>query len=217
VERFVLVSSDKAVNPVSVMGATKRLCELAVQTLMRHSRTRFCAVRFGNVLGSNGSVTLVFLRQIKAGGPVTVTHPEMRRYFMLLSEAVELVAQAATLAERGTVYVLDMGDPIRILDLARQLIRLAGYRPDVDVPIRITGLRPGERLDESLVDSTERIVPSETTGLFTVVPDVLPDATRLTTYLARLEEAIAAGERLSLDDLLAELPRAARHDERQAV
>ena len=115
--RFVLISTDKAVDPVSVMGATKRLCELIVQVLMKDRPTRCCAVRFGNVLGSNGSVTQVFVRQIKAGGPVTVTDPRMERYFMLISEAVELVTHAAALAERGTVYVLDMGDPIKIVDL----------------------------------------------------------------------------------------------------
>lgn len=218
VERFVLISTDKAVNPVSVMGATKRLCELAVQTLMKQSRTRFCAVRFGNVLGSNGSVTLVFLRQIKAGGPVTVTHPDMRRYFMLISEAVELVAQAATLADRGTVYVLEMGEPIRILDLARQLIRLAGYRPDVDIPIRFTGFRPGERLDESLVDETEHVTPSATTGLFTVQAAVLPDVARVTAHLARLEQAVVSGrEVLTLDVLLDILPRLPYADHQQAV
>jgi FlaA1/EpsC-like NDP-sugar epimerase len=217
VERFVLISTDKAVAPVSVMGATKRLGELAVQTLMRNSRTRFCAVRFGNVLGSNGSVTLVFFRQIRAGGPVTVTHPDMRRYFMLISEAVQLVAHAATLAGRGTVYGLEMGEPIRILDLAQQMIRLAGCRPGVDVPIEFTGLRPGERLTESLVDETEHVQPSATQGLFQVVPEILPDAARLARHLTRLEQAVASGAPLTLDDLLEEIPRALPAARRQAV
>jgi FlaA1/EpsC-like NDP-sugar epimerase len=190
VERFVLISTDKAVDPVSAMGATKRVCELIVQSLFRRSPTRFCAVRFGNVLGSNGSVALVFLRQIKAGGPVTVTDPEMRRYFMLISEAVELVTQAAAVAEPGTVYVLDMGEPIRILDMARQMIRLAGYRPDVDIPIHFTGLRPGERLEESLVDENERVLGCETRGLMRVVPDHSVAPEELSSALGHLWQAI---------------------------
>ena len=190
VERFVLISTDKAVAPVSVMGATKRLCEVIVQALMRNSPMRCCAVRFGNVLGSNGSVTQVFLRQIRAGGPVTVTDPEMRRYFMLISEAVELVTQAATLAEPGTVYLLDMGDPIRIVDLARQLIRLAGYRPDIDIPIEFTGVRAGERLEETLYAADELAVTCQTLGLLRVVSRELPEAADVRRELTRLRRAI---------------------------
>jgi FlaA1/EpsC-like NDP-sugar epimerase len=209
VERFVLISTDKAVDPTSVMGATKRLCELVVQTVMRDSPTRFCAVRFGNVLGSSGSVTEIFLRQIKTGGPVTVTHPRAHRHFMVISEAVELVTHAATLAERGAVYVLDMGDSIAIVDLARQLIRLAGHRPDVDVPVVFTGLRPGERLHESLVDDTERTIASETKGLFRIVPEVLPDAGRLARHLAHLDHRVrSGGEPPSLENLIEVIPRA---------
>jgi FlaA1/EpsC-like NDP-sugar epimerase len=207
VDRFVLISTDKAVDPVSVMGATKRLCELVVQGVMRTSRTRFCAVRFGNVLGSNGSVTQVFLRQIKAGGPVTVTHPEMRRYFMLISEAVQLVAHAATFAERGTVYVLDMGEPVRIVDLARQLIRLAGYRPDVDVSIEHTGFRPGERLDESLFDADETAVPFDR-GLFRVQPARVPDPLAVAAAIADLRTALATpGTVLTLASLTRAIAR----------
>ena len=193
VERFVLISTDKAVHPVSVMGATKRACELIVQVLMRGSATRCCAVRFGNVLGSNGSVTQVFLRQIKAGGPVTVTDPDMKRYFMLISEAVELVQQAAAKAEPGTVYVLDMGEPVSIVDLARQLIRLAGYRPDADIPITFTGLRPGERLDERLVADDEQ-VDGGAKGVLTVTAAALPSPEDFGRALCELEALVRAGE-----------------------
>jgi FlaA1/EpsC-like NDP-sugar epimerase len=155
VNTFVLVSSDKAVNPTSVMGASKRAAEIVIQNLAARSKTKFVAVRFGNVLDSRGSVLPTWRKQIASGGPLTITDPEMTRYFMLIPEAVQLIIQAGALGSGGEIFVLDMGKPVKILDLAQDLIRLSGLRPGQDIEIQYVGLRPGEKLYEELLTAEE--------------------------------------------------------------
>ena len=196
-EHLVCVSTDKAVRPCSVMGLTKRVAELVVQQAAIEHRRNFVSVRFGNVLGSRGSVVPAFLRQIKAGGPVTVTHPEMSRYFMTVPEAAQLILQAGTLGRCGEVFVLDMGDPVRIVDLAADLIRLSGLEPGRDIEIRFTGLRPGERLYEEVLIAGETVVPTAHPKVLRATNGHLRDG-----LSAQLCTLIAAAEQRQPDPVL---------------
>ncbi len=212
VERFVLISTDKAVNPSSVMGATKRLAELVVQHRARQSDTAFFTVRFGNVLGSNGSVLERFQQQVESGGPVTVvTHPEMQRFFMLIPEAVDLVLHAAALGEHGAGYVLEMGDQIKLVDLARNVIRLSGRVPDQDVEITFVGLRPGEKLYEELSLDEEKARPSAVDHILKIEPFASVDLDMLEDRLVAIERdglPVDAGEVVDLlEDLLPEFAK----------
>lgn len=204
VKKFVMVSTDKAVNPTSVMGATKRLCEIYIQSINRISKTEFVAVRFGNVLGSNGSVLPLFKKQIAEGGPVTVTHEEVIRYFMTIQEAVQLVIQAGAMALGGEIFILNMGEPVRILNLAEDLIRLSGYEPYEDIPIVITGLRPGEKLYEELLLDEEGISTTTHEMIFIGKPEYKKYEI-LQKEIETLKEILTNGNDLDVKEYLHEI------------
>ncbi len=196
VERFIMISTDKAVNPTNMMGATKRLCEMIIQS-KRESVTRFVAVRFGNVLGSNGSVIPLFKRMIENGGPVTITDKRIVRYFMTIPEAAQLVIQAGAMAEKSEIYVLDMGKPMRILDLAENMIRLAGLEPYRDIDIVEIGLRPGEKLYEELLMKTEELDRTSNEKIF-VERDKVITPEELEERLESLRVALETGDEASI-------------------
>jgi FlaA1/EpsC-like NDP-sugar epimerase len=205
VESFVLISTDKAVCPSSVMGATKRVAELAIRALNKRRGTKFVAVRFGNVLGSSGSVVPIFKRQIATGGPVTVTHPDMRRYFMTASEAGQLVLQALVLGKGGEIFVLDMGEQLSIVALARSLILLSGLQPDRDIEIVFSGVRPGEKLVEELHKRDEQLIPTSHSRVYNLQSSDELDATQLATFMEELIEAVSERDALRTIQLLKEL------------
>lgn len=206
-EKFVMISTDKAVNPTSIMGCSKRVAEMYIQGLNKSVQTEFITVRFGNVLGSSGSVIPIFREQIARGGPVTVTHPEMVRYFMTIPEAAQLVLQSASMGEGGEIFVLDMGEPVKIVDLARDLITLSGFQPEIDIPIRFVGMRPGEKLFEELAIDGEDVArtPHPKIGIWQNIPvdlaDLIPVIER---FLAACDEMDRDGVRNELKQIVPE-------------
>jgi len=201
-EHFVFISTDKAVRPTSVMGATKRIAELIVQRAASKHDRNFVSVRFGNVLGSRGSVVPTFLRQIRAGGPVTVTHPEMQRYFMTIPEAVQLVLQAGALGRGGEVFLLDMGEPIKIVEIATDLIRLSGLTVGRDIEIKFTGMRPGEKLYEEMFFSAENVLATQHPKVLRARNGILPEG-----VMRRIEALVTAAESECPDEELKQLLR----------
>jgi FlaA1/EpsC-like NDP-sugar epimerase len=204
-EAFVLISTDKAVNPNNVMGATKRVAERVIQALSQRGRTRFLAVRFGNVLGSRGSLIPIIEEQIRHGGPVTLTHPDMRRYFMSISEAVLLVLQASLMQRQTGILVLDMGEPVRVVDLAVEMIRLSGLEPDKDVPFVFTGVRPGEKMEEELWEQGEELLPTPFEKIFEIKAHGAPNEITLRLALQELERLTRNMDTESIRALLSHL------------
>lgn len=204
VKKFVQISTDKAVNPTNIMGATKRICEMIVQTMDKQSETKFVAVRFGNVLGSNGSVIPLFKEQIREGGPVTVTHPDIIRFFMTIPEAVSLVLTAGGLAKGGEIFILDMGEPVKILTLAENLIRLSGFKPYEDIPIEFTGLRPGEKLYEEILLNEEDMKKTANKKIFIGKPIEL-DTEKFHEKLIELKKVALKNDKDGIDKLIAEI------------
>ncbi len=210
VKKFVQISTDKAVNPTNIMGATKRICEMIVQTMNENSDTEFVAVRFGNVLGSNGSVIPLFKEQIKNGGPVTVTHPDIIRFFMTIPEAVSLVLTAGSLAKGGEIFVLDMGEPVKITELAENLIRLSGYIPGKDIEIKYTGLRPGEKLYEEILLDEEGIKKTDSEKIFIGEP-IKTDKEKLVKSLESLRIAAKDNDKKKIEKLIGEIVPTFKH------
>jgi FlaA1/EpsC-like NDP-sugar epimerase len=202
---FVFISTDKAVNPKGAMGASKALAERLVRYYNDFGVTRFIIVRFGNVLGSRGSVLEIFKKQIREGGPVTVTHPEMSRYFMTIEEAVKLIIEAGSIAKEGEIFVLDMGEPIKIMELAENMIRLSGFKPGVEIPIEIIGLRPGEKLEEELYAKEERLESTSHTKIFKIVSDDKVYMKDIENILSELEKLVKVRNREGIRKKLAEI------------
>jgi FlaA1/EpsC-like NDP-sugar epimerase len=203
-DRFVMVSTDKAVNPTSIMGATKRVAEMFVQGMAKISHAKFITVRFGNVLGSRGSVIPLFKRQIEEGGPVTVTHPEMIRYFMTIPEAAQLIIQAGALAKGGEIFILDMGQPVKILELAKDLIRLSGFEPDKDIKVLFTGVRPGEKLYEEILTQEEGISATKHNRIFVGKPSVF-SLEELQFVIRKLEQIVLKKDDANFSDTIRDL------------
>jgi FlaA1/EpsC-like NDP-sugar epimerase len=202
-ERLVLISTDKAVSPRSIMGASKRLAEMIVRDAAMKHRRAFAAVRFGNVLGSRGSVVPLFKAQIERGGPITITHPEMKRFFMTIPEAVHLVLQAGGMASRGELFALDMGEPVSIVDLAADLVRLSGLSPE-DIPLVFTGLRPGEKLSEALWEPEASVEPTANPEVLKVVEDYGMSSEALAAALRLLEDATTSGDAMTSQAVFAQ-------------
>lgn len=215
VDKFILISTDKAVNPTNIMGASKRIAELSIQMLDKDSQTDFAAVRFGNVLGSNGSVVPFFQKQINEGGPVTVTHPDMRRYFMTIPEAVQLVLEAGAMAKGGEIFVLDMGDPVKIYDLACDMIRLSGFEPNVDIKIEFTGLRPGEKLFEEISLADEDVDRTSNDKIVFMKP-ISHDYNVLRDNISDLHETLSDISPLNMFSMVKKIVPTFNHNEKSS-